>query len=365
MKTVSAALKAHLAGSLTKRAVCLRLTRTDGTVIAATLHDRDIVFDGVTYLTAAGGDASSVEDSAALNVDNLSARGILSSLSITEADLNAGLYDYARISAFVVNWSDLSQGSYSQRDGWLGEVTLDRLTYTAQIRGMTQALQTAFGRLYNPTCDAILGDSRCTKDLTDFTVTGTIEGVSADGITVYDSARAEPGPAGSVSISAITKANPGRVMLAADLGVANGLAITLSAIGGMTQLNGVTVVRNRNIAGTEFDLGLDTTDYPTYSGGGIATPAGSEAGWFDYGLFSATSGACAGRSMEVKSYVPGQWTLVLPMPYALAIGDTYTMVAGCNKVFSTCRAKFDNQKNFRGFPYVPGQDKIAQIGRQV
>ena len=117
MKTVSVALKAHLAGNLTTRAVCLRLTRVDGTVIAATLHDRDIEFDGVTYLTAAGGDTSNIEDSAALSVDNLSQRGTLTSAAITEADLRAGLYDYARVSVFVVNWADLTMGSYSQRDG--------------------------------------------------------------------------------------------------------------------------------------------------------------------------------------------------------------------------------------------------------
>ena len=30
--------------------------------------------------------------------------------------------------------------------------------------------------------------------------------------------------------------------------------------------------------------------------------------------------------------------------------------AGCDKTFATCKAKFDNALNFRGFPHLPGND---------
>lgn len=367
MKTVSVALKAHLAGNVTKRAVCLRLTRTDGTVFAATLHDRDILFEDVRYLTAAGGDSSNIEDSAALAVDNLTQRGILSSASITDADIRAGLFDYARIAVFVVNWSDTSMGAYHQRDGWLGQVTTDRLTFSAELRGMMQALQTQFGRLIVPTCNAILGDARCGVDLAgsspNYTVTGTIDSVSADGITIFDAARTEAGPTGGVAITAITLANPGRVTLYEPLDIANGLAVVIS--GAPAAYDGTTIIRNRNIAGDEFDLGVDTTSYPAYVSGGLVTPLSDDTGYFGYGLFTPTSGLCSGIPREVKSYVPGQWTLALPMPYALAAGDTYTMVVGCSKTFSICGSRFNNQANFRGFPFVPGQDAIIQVGRQT
>ena len=32
------------------------------------------------------------------------------------------------------------------------------------------------------------------------------------------------------------------------------------------------------------------------------------------------------------------------------------MTAGCDKSFATCKAKFDNAVNFRGFPHLPGND---------
>ena len=37
-------------------------------------------------------------------------------------------------------------------------------------------------------------------------------------------------------------------------------------------------------------------------------------------------------------------------------GDSFTIVAGCDKRFGTCKAKFANRENFRGFPHLPGND---------
>jgi hypothetical protein len=37
--------------------------------------------------------------------------------------------------------------------------------------------------------------------------------------------------------------------------------------------------------------------------------------------------------------------------------------AGCDKLFSTCRTKFDNAENFRGFPHMPGNDFTLSYAR--
>lgn len=39
-----------------------------------------------------------------------------------------------------------------------------------------------------------------------------------------------------------------------------------------------------------------------------------------------------------------------------AIGDVVRLEAGCDKRSSTCRDKFANFLNFRGFPHIPGED---------
>ena len=69
--------------------------------------------------------------------------------------------------------------------------------------------------------------------------------------------------------------------------------------------------------------------------------------------------------MEVKSYTVGQLVLVLPMPYTIAVGNTYSLIAGCDKTFPTCRDRFSNVLNFRGEPYLPGLDSIVQVGRKA
>jgi hypothetical protein len=42
--------------------------------------------------------------------------------------------------------------------------------------------------------------------------------------------------------------------------------------------------------------------------------------------------------------------LSLPMPNTMAVGDTFNIIAGCNKLKRTCIDKFNNIVNFRGFP---------------
>ncbi|OYW14040.1 MAG: hypothetical protein B7X02_00915 [Rhodospirillales bacterium 12-54-5] len=82
--------------------------------------------------------------------------------------------------------------------------------------------------------------------------------------------------------------------------------------------------------------------------------------YFAHGLVQFTSGANAGLAMEVREFTNKEFVLFLPMPYAMAVGDGYTVVAGCDKSFSSCIAKFSNAINFRGEPHVPGTDTILE-----
>ena len=82
------------------------------------------------------------------------------------------------------------------------------------------------------------------------------------------------------------------------------------------------------------------------------------AGYFSGGEVVWLTGANAGRRMEIKEFSNKQFTLVLPMPNNVAVGDTFNAIAGCDKTIGTCVAKFNNAVNFRGEPYVPGMDKM-------
>ncbi len=86
------------------------------------------------------------------------------------------------------------------------------------------------------------------------------------------------------------------------------------------------------------------------------------SGTFTGGKLRFASGANAGRAMEVKRHAlsGGIVTIELwqAMSEAVAPGDGFGVTPGCDKLFSTCKTKFDNAVNFRGFPYMPGNDLV-------
>lgn len=91
--------------------------------------------------------------------------------------------------------------------------------------------------------------------------------------------------------------------------------------------------------------------------------AGFEDGWFARGVLTWTGGANAGRLGEVKSHRKSATQTVIELwqatSEAVSPGDAFTITAGCDKSFETCKAKFSNGLNFRGFPHMPGNDFVA------
>lgn len=89
-----------------------------------------------------------------------------------------------------------------------------------------------------------------------------------------------------------------------------------------------------------------------------------ESDWFSRGKLVWASGANEGLIAEVKAHLNegGEVTLNLWQlpPHAIAEGDTFVVGAGCDKRFETCREKFANAINFRGFPHLPGNDFVLR-----
>ncbi|MBF9232068.1 DUF2163 domain-containing protein [Microvirga alba] len=99
-----------------------------------------------------------------------------------------------------------------------------------------------------------------------------------------------------------------------------------------------------------------------------ASGIGFADGWCTGGQLSWTSGANAGVSVEVKVHraIGGtdEFDLWQRAPQAILVGDTFRVTAGCDKTHATCRDKFKNAVNFRGFPHMPGNDFIIRMPRQ-
>jgi uncharacterized phage protein (TIGR02218 family) len=77
------------------------------------------------------------------------------------------------------------------------------------------------------------------------------------------------------------------------------------------------------------------------------------SGFFDLGTLTWTSGGNAGVSRTVKSQVGGEIGLLSPLPAAVAVGDSFTILPGCDGLQSTCSSKFSNLARFKGQPYIP------------
>jgi uncharacterized phage protein (TIGR02218 family) len=95
--------------------------------------------------------------------------------------------------------------------------------------------------------------------------------------------------------------------------------------------------------------------------------AGFTNGYFGSGDLTFTSGQNAGvLGLEIKTYVQStrDIELQLPAPYDILPGDVFTIVAGCDKLGTTCVAKFNQFPNFGGFPDVPGVDRILRVTPQ-
>jgi len=99
-----------------------------------------------------------------------------------------------------------------------------------------------------------------------------------------------------------------------------------------------------------------------------STTGNPDANYFADGKLTWLTGANAGLSEDVRTYATnGELALQLPMTRDIEVGDTFTVHAGCSKARDGTRGcidRFDNIVNFRGFPDLPGLDKLLRTGGQ-
>jgi uncharacterized phage protein (TIGR02218 family) len=238
----------HLATGTTTVCNAWSVVRRDGVVFGFTDHDRDLVFAGVTFRADTGLSARALMQTTGLSVDNSEALGALSDAAVTEADLAAGRFDGAQVVAWVVNWADVTERVVLFR-GTFGEIVRSAGTFRAELRGLTEVLNTPQGRAYQRGCGAVLGDARCGFDLglPGYTVTRVVEAV--DGVTFgwasfsgvddrwFDRGRLEVVTGAAVGLSAMVKndrqVGAGRVVeLWQTLGIALGAGDTVRLVAG-------------------------------------------------------------------------------------------------------------------------------------
>jgi len=96
-----------------------------------------------------------------------------------------------------------------------------------------------------------------------------------------------------------------------------------------------------------------------------ATLAATLAGSFADGLFTGgrltwMAGANAGLAADVRLQLGSLIELWTLPPRPVAVGDGFSLTAGCDKRLATCRDRFANAVNFQGFPHMPGNDAVMR-----
>lgn len=91
--------------------------------------------------------------------------------------------------------------------------------------------------------------------------------------------------------------------------------------------------------------------------------------WFEQGQLHLLDGDAQGLHAAIKNdtaHEDGTRTIELWAGLAIppAAGDRIKLIAGCDKAAGTCRLKFNNFLNFRGFPHLPSEDWLLapQVG---
>jgi uncharacterized phage protein (TIGR02218 family) len=93
-------------------------------------------------------------------------------------------------------------------------------------------------------------------------------------------------------------------------------------------------------------LGLDATEPVTNA--------------YGYGRLRWIDGPNSGLSGLIQFSVGPRITLRDPPAFAVTAGVRVELVEGCDKSFATCRDRFANAINFRGEPYLPGNDLLTR-----
>lgn len=136
-------------------------------------------------------------------------------------------------------------------------------------------------------------------------------------------------------------------------------------------VRGRTIQRHCSAELGDGKCGIDLSQSQFSGTGTIVSRSGFDAclvsgldgfgqGWFANGVLTWTSGARTGQTERVIDFrheAAGTAIVIWPAGSSLPEpGDGFSIVAGCDKSFATCKGKFSNALNFRGFPHLPGND---------
>jgi uncharacterized phage protein (TIGR02218 family) len=168
LKLINQSLLNALSSQVRTITRCLLITRTDGEQFGFTEFDQDLTFAGVTYRSLAGLSPTAVQSSLGFESNNLEFSSLIVAGFVTESDFKLGLFDYARVNLFLVNFADLPTSLSETPPKFLslpvrtlGKVSYSESDYSVELMGLSRFLEGRIGEVTSATCRYNFGDSRC------------------------------------------------------------------------------------------------------------------------------------------------------------------------------------------------------------
>ena len=85
-----------------------------------------------------------------------------------------------------------------------------------------------------------------------------------------------------------------------------------------------------------------------------STAFAKSSGYYSQGVVKCLTGTNAGLAQTVKLQdTTGHLLMTLPWLLRPNVGDTFSVIAGCDKTVTTCTSRFSNLLHFGGEPFVP------------
>lgn len=345
MRSVSSAFEAAIAAGNLQIAELYTITLASGEVFRYTSHDQDIVWDAGsnTYLAAmplnrgeAGYHHTGEFDDVELVLGNI--EGDLSDRAMGNA------LEAATLTCKRVRWNAPSYAAAEEITVFVGPVNVkfDRKVLLLSCRPSISSLNIQVpAHSWQENCNYALFDAGCTLTQSDYVYSGTATGGTS--ITLLDSVCGAAYKAtfddatGTLSIGDTVTGGWG-----AGTGVLVNIVYATATTGTIWFVEQTGVL-------------FASAEYVSSGGNNVrlsAVPAEDTAFW-EQGEIKMTSGYNNGERRQLFGHSGSGRTFTWAMPNAVIAGDAYDIYPGCDGLAVTCRDKFGNEANFRGFPYIP------------
>lgn len=172
----------------------MRIECRNGTVVRILEYPYDMLIGGNLYKADAGYKFTGTQTGTTFSPGSIDLESFIGlSPEITLANIQAGIFDRARVYVFVTDWANPVEDDEEIMQGIFGKVRIEDNHYRTEVMQLIDLLNTTVGDSFSALCSLVFGGQEfggCKVDVDALEVTGTLTSVTS-GFLFADSSRAE------------------------------------------------------------------------------------------------------------------------------------------------------------------------------